>query len=329
MSIPTLRTWFQTAFLAYTLRIGYRFYQFYLWAIGQSTAAVTRPAGVEGFLPISALLSAKRFILTGHFDPIHPAGLTIFLSALVTALLFRKGFCGWICPVGSLSNLCERILRKIPLRIPELPVWLNRPLLSLKYILLSFFLYIIIWKMDLQTVAAFQRSFYNLAADAKMLLFFIAPSPLAGGIIMAIIVLSLLFRNFWCRYLCPYGALLGLLALASPFQIRRDASTCINCHQCDEICPGSLVVSRQQTVRSCECVGCMDCVSVCPRENCLTVKVPGGRQVTNYLVPAAIILTFFAFFAAALITGHWHSKVPVETLQKVYRINAGSIDSGT
>jgi len=324
-SVSLLRTCFQAAFLVYTLWMGYRFYRFYLWAVGQSLDFVPRPAGVEGFLPISALLSAKRFFMTGRFDPIHPAGLTIFLAALTIALLLRKGFCGWICPVGGLSNLCERLLRGISVkRFSAFPAWLDRPLLSLKYLLLAFFLYIIVWKMDLRSVTAFQHSFYNLAVDARMLLFFLNPTALAGVITLAVVVLSLLFRNFWCRYLCPYGALLGLLALASPFQVRRNVDKCIDCHRCDEVCPAALTVSGKQTVRACECVGCMDCVAACPGEDCLTVQAPGGKRVSTHLVPAAVVLTFLAFFALALATGHWHSKVPAETLRRVYTINARS-----
>lgn len=178
--------------------------------------------------------------------------------------------------------------------------------------------------MDLRSVTAFHHSFYNLTVDVRMLLFFLNPTVLAGTITLAGVALSLLFRNFWCRYLCPYGALLGLLALASPFQVRRDADKCIDCHCCDEVCPAALTVSGKQTVHACECVGCMDCVAACPSENCLTVQAPGRKRVNTHLVPAAVVLTFLAFFALALATGYWHSRVPLETLRRGYTIDARS-----
>ena len=68
-----------------------------------------RPAAAEAFLPLSALLGLKRFLLTGQYDPIHPAGLTILLVALCTAILCRRGFCGYLCPVGWLSGLLARL----------------------------------------------------------------------------------------------------------------------------------------------------------------------------------------------------------------------------
>src|SRR5210317_763239 len=87
-----LRMLVQAAFATFCLYTGYRFYQFYLWALDRSETFVPRPPAVEAFLPIGALVNLKRLVLTGIYDGIHPAGLTIFISALVIAILFRKGF---------------------------------------------------------------------------------------------------------------------------------------------------------------------------------------------------------------------------------------------
>src|SRR5210317_2140562 len=102
--IRLLRTLVQAGFTLFCLYTGYRFYLFYLWGTGQSLTYVPRPPSVEAFLPISALVGLKRLVLSGHYDMIHPAGLTIFLAAIFIAILLRKGFCGWICPVGFASN---------------------------------------------------------------------------------------------------------------------------------------------------------------------------------------------------------------------------------
>ena len=106
--ISSLRIAVQAGFTLFCLYAGYRFYLFYLWGTGQSDIYVPRPPSVEAFLPIGALVGLKRFLLSGHFDMIHPAGLTIFMAALVIGLLLRKGFCGWICPVGFVSNQIGR-----------------------------------------------------------------------------------------------------------------------------------------------------------------------------------------------------------------------------
>lgn len=315
--LSRLRTIVQGCFGLFCLWAGYRFYLFFLWATAQTTAPVPRPPAVEGFLPISGLLGLKRLVLSGHYDMIHPAGLTILLAALTIALLLRKGFCGWICPVGFTSNLAEKIGKRLKI-LWRPPFWFDIPMLALKYLLLLFFSYLILWKMNLAQIEAFHRSPYNMVADAKMLLFFLEPSGLAGAILLFLVLVSFVIRNFWCRYLCPYGALLGILALASPLKIKRDQERCIDCKKCEKTCPGAILITEKKTVRANECIGCMECVSVCPVENCLTLGAPASKKVHPLLLPAGVLTIFLAFWLIALFTGHWHSTVPPEVLQKFY-----------
>ena len=130
----------QSVFALFCLVVGWQFYQFYLWATSASgRVAPMRPPAVEAFLPLGALVSLKRLVLSGEYDAIHPAGLSIFLAALFLGLFLRKGFCGWICPVGFASNLAEKIGRKMRILV-TIPTWLDLPLLSLKYLLLAVFI---------------------------------------------------------------------------------------------------------------------------------------------------------------------------------------------
>jgi len=315
--INVLRRTVQAGFALFCLYAGYRFYLFYLWASGRSDIYVPRPPSVEAFLPISALVNLKRLVMTGSFDDIHPAGLTIFMAALLIGLLLRKGFCGWICPVGFASNLAESACRKLKL-LQKSPAWLDYPLLSLKYLLLFFFSYLILLQMDLASIEAFNKSTYNLVVDAKMMFFFLAPSTLSLWVLIFLVVISFFLRNFWCRYLCPYGALLGLLAIGSPLKIRRKEENCIDCKKCDRICPGSIRVSAKKNVRSPECIGCGECVSACPAKDCLSLTAPGPRKLPLVILPAAVLAVFFLFYGWAVVTGHWHSEISPETMREVY-----------
>lgn len=313
-----MRTVVQSGFAVFCLWGGYRFYLFYLWGVGRSEAFVSRPPMVEAFLPISALMALKPFVLSGVFDPVHPVGLTIFMAALTIGLLARKGFCGWICPVGFTSNQLEKFSKKINiLWMP--PAWVDYPLMSLKYLLLAFFTYIILLKMPLEQIESFQKSPYNMIADAKLLLFFLNPSGLALGVMIFLVLISFVIRNFWCRYLCPYGALLGILSFASPMKIKRDMQTCIDCKKCEKTCPGSIRITRKTTVRSADCIGCGECAAVCPVDDCLTLAVPGRRRVPLYLLPAAVLGIFFLFWLLAVATGHWHTAVPSEVVKELYQ----------
>ena len=102
----TLHVAVQACFFLFTILVGVQFVLFASWAMGLTEVFTARPAAVEGFLPISSLLALKRFLLTGLWDPIHPAGLTILIFALLSALFLRKGFCGYVCPVGAPSAPC-------------------------------------------------------------------------------------------------------------------------------------------------------------------------------------------------------------------------------
>jgi ferredoxin len=317
-NLKDLRLAVQASFALFCLYCGYRFYLFYLWAMGSSEVFVARPPSVEAFLPISGLVGLKRLILTGSYEEIHPAGLTIFIAALLIGLLFRKGFCGWICPVGFTSNLVEKLGLKLK-TIYRLPFWLDLPLLSLKYLLLAFFAFLILLKMDIQAIEAFNRTPYNLVVDAKMLLFFLEPSNLTLWVMGFLLVASFFSRNFWCRYLCPYGALLGILALVSPVRIKRDRGLCIDCHKCEKVCPGSIPVAAKESVNSPECLGCLECVAACPVDDCLTVSAYGRRKLPTLLLPLGILTVFFTLWAWAQLSGHWQSEIPMDVLQVYYQ----------
>lgn len=317
-NINGIRRTVQAAFALFTLYVGCQFFLFYQWSMGRGEF-VARPSAVEGFLPISALLSLKRLVITGEFDPIHPAGLVIVMAALAIALLARKGFCGWICPVGFASHLTQYVGARLKILL-NIPAWLAFILSMQKYLLLLFFLYVIVWTMDVAAITSFLQTPYNLAADAKMLLFFLEPSTLTLTVLIFLVAISFILANFWCRFLCPYGAMLGLVALFSPLRVNRDLATCISCKKCDRQCPGGIKVSQKTIIRSPECIGCLACVAVCPQENCLSVQGPAGRKIAAWLLPALAVGLFLGFWATALLADHWQSKVAPETFRQIYQI---------
>ena len=306
----TLRRAFQLAFLALNVWIGVEFYLFvrYYETGGRSVYAV-RPPGVEGWLPIASLMNLKVLLMSGSVPAIHPAGMFLLIAFLAASWFFRKSFCGWLCPVGTVSEYLWRLGRRIFGRNFRVPRRGDIALRSLKYILLGLFLYAV-GSMPVPAIRAFLGGPYGLVDDVKMLNFF-RFLGLTGGIVIALLVIASVFiQNFWCRYLCPYGALMGFAALASPLRIRRDASLCIDCAKCAKACPSALPVDRLITIRSAECTGCLECVAVCPAEGALVFSAPRARRVPAWAVAAGIAALFLGICGYARVTGHWHTNLP-------------------
>lgn len=291
---------------------------FFVRAIERGTVpAVVRPPSVEGFMPIGALMSLRLWLTTGIFDPVHPAALVLFIGALSLAVLLKKSFCGWICPVGTLSDAIWKAGERIFGRNFTLPKHFDYPLRSVKYLLTAFFLFIILVRMSSSQILGFFSTPYWKVADIKLLKFFTGMSPAAGITLGLIFALSLLYKNFWCRYLCPYGGLLGLLSMLSPVKIRRDASRCVNCGACSRSCPSLLPVDEKKTVRSPECTGCLTCVSRCPAGGALDASVAGRRPLRPEVFIAAVVIVFFGLTLAARVAGKWRSSVSNDELYRL------------
>jgi len=330
-----LRLYVQAGFLLVILWIGYEFYGFVQFHQSAGTAPYfARPPGVEGFLPISALISLKYWVLTGVFNEIHPSGLVIFIIILILGLFLKKSFCSWICPVGLISESLWQLGQKIFKKNIRLWKWLDIPLRGLKYLLLLFFLYAILWQMDATALRTFIYSPYNKVADIKMLLFFTEISEFALWTLIILVVLSVVIKNFWCRYLCPYGALLGFLSIFSPVKVTRNEETCTDCQKCTKVCPHLIQVHTLDRVVSDECTGCALCVDSCPEESTLEFKInKKSRPIPTWAFGLTVVLIFVLGTILARITGHWHNGISDEEYSRrvqeidkpIYNHNQGKV----
>jgi polyferredoxin len=304
-----LRRGYQFAFLLMNVWLGG---QFYLWVRHYETAGtsayVSRPAGVEGWLPIAGMMNLKYFLVTRQVPELHPAAMFLLVTFVAMAFLFRKAFCSWLCPVGTVSEYLWKLGRKLFRRNFRLPGWVDIPLRGLKYLLLGFFLWAVS-SMSAWGIAAFMRSPYGVVADVKMLNFFRFIGTTGLIVLGALVVASVLVQNFWCRYLCPYGALLGLASVFSPLRIRRDVATCIDCAKCAKACPSALAVDKLVKITSAECTGCLECVAVCPAEGALRIGTKDERMPA-WAFAAGVAVLFFGVVGYAMTSGHWKSDIP-------------------
>jgi polyferredoxin len=339
----------QIAFLALNAWLGL---EFFLWVRYYETNGhsfyLDRPAGVEGWLPIAGLMNLKYFLSTHHVSSIHPAAMVLLVIFLISSWLLKKSFCSWLCPVGTVSEYLWHLGQQLFHRSLILPRWLDIPLRSLKYILLAFFVYVVA-TLDADGLQQFLLAPFGIIADVKMLNFFRHMSVIGIAVIVTLVLLSLMIQNVWCRFLCPYGALMGLVSTLSPVKIRRDQAACIDCNKCNQACPSHLPVAQLITIRSAECTGCLSCIAICPAENALNFAFPPRSNATyaahtfrsnpetspaaqslalsnarwrnRALQPRTVVLIlaiiFFGLITFARATHHWQTNLPRSVYQQL------------
>jgi NAD-dependent dihydropyrimidine dehydrogenase PreA subunit len=316
-----LRSSVQLAFVLLCVWIGFEFHLFVKWGLsGGVQQFVERPPGVDGFLPISSLMGVLHWISTGTVNTIHPAGVFIFIAITAIGLLLKKAFCSWMCPIGTLSESLWMLGQKLFGRNITVPRWLDYPLRSLKYLILGFFLWAI-FGMSAAALDAFLNSPYNRVADIKMYLFFTDISGFSLIVISFLILFSVVIKNFWCRYLCPYGAFLGALSWLSPVKITRNKATCIDCELCTKACPSNIKVHTSGRVYSDECMSCLSCVAACPVKNTLEMKTgKSGTRIPGSVFAALVVGIFIAVTSFAMLTGRWQNNISNDEYLKHFEI---------
>jgi len=230
------------------------------------------------FQPLWLLIFAG-LILAGAGWPVW-AGLLV--AGLVSALLVKRAACSFACPIFPLGELLWRTGERLFVRNFTPPFWFDLVLRTAKYLVLA-------WVV----MALSQRQLPDTLVGAQ---------HAASLLVVALLLLSLFFQMPWCRYLCPYGALLGLVSMASLLKIRRSPRHCVRCHQCDHRCPANLPVMLRTTVRSPECFACYRCVDGCPAPGALDFAVPGPNSaVPAWLVGLLLTLLLLSGFGMAIV----------------------------
>ncbi len=243
------------------------------------------------FLRITPLVGITTFLSTWTFE----AKLALGFIFLLLTLALGRFFCGWICPLGTLLDFSDKVLIRKSKHRPE------KSYRSLKFILLiallvaALFSVQLVWFLDPLVIlfrtltvvlypafvfllfgffkAAFQlealeEPIYVLFDVAQKTIMPMNPPPIVNGIPILIVFLSIfamgwLSRRFWCRSLCPLGALFGLF---SRFRLlkRKVDDSCTACGICANRCRMQAIESDFVTTHPVECIECGECVAECP-----------------------------------------------------------------
>lgn len=293
------------------------------------TPWLMRPDVVDAFLPIAGGIELKAIVSLNLWDQTHPAAAVMLAAVLLTGLLCKRAFCGWACPLGLAGEYLYAFRKRFIKSELTPPAWLDWPLRMLKYLLLLGLCYIVIG-MPAQSIPNYLDGNYHKIADLKMALFFLTPSLITLLVFALILALAAWRRQGFCRYLCPYGAMLGILSFASPLKIRRDSQHCLieakgmKCDKCTRACPANIIVHTKTTVRSDECQACMRCVAACPKSAALGLGLKSGHRLGHKGLLALVLIALFILPLGAYLAGFWHSQTPdnirMELIQVIDRV---------
>lgn len=313
-NVLTSRLVIRGAFLAYFVWACVKLMRFASWARGEGPF-VARPESPAGILPIGHFTSFFAWLKGGGWDTWLPAGLVIILGALTLSVLLKRGFCGWICPVGAVWQGAAALGRRILGRNLRAPRWLDLSLLGLRF-LLAAAAFGFIALVPLPEALAFRQLPYMWVADIKIVGGMLDPVFLL--IVAVTFVVSIMLGPVWCRWLCPLGALYSAFGVLSVATVSRDENACIHCRSCTTSCPAFVDVEKTRVVRAIECDGCMDCVKACPVEGCLEARV-GGLRIASWAWPVLVVGLWLGIFALAKATGNWDTSVPLEAFRQIIR----------
>lgn len=268
---PWYRTAIQIFFFSFVALISFNHYL-------EETGTVIpflSSASLHAICPFGGVVSLYKFITVGTFvQKIHESSFVLMTIAFLLAVAFGPVICGWVCPFGTIQEWISKLGRKLFGRKFNtfIPVGIDRKLRYIRYIILAMVIY--------KTATTAKLMFQDIDPYYALFNFWADDVTLKAFAILAIILGASLFAERpWCKYACPYGALLGIFNRFRIFRIRRNPSTCIDCKSCDRACPMNIVVSTQGAIVDHQCISCMRCTSenACPIADTVQLSIKGGK----------------------------------------------------
>lgn len=205
-------------------------------------------------------LSSSNFLNLGRLVM---SGAIIFgFSVLVHSMFYGRRFCAWLCPLGSIQKWIFSLRGKKYRMKHRTPYYVDRRLSFLKYVIMAVTALLSI--IGLGYIFIRLCPFYSLSMLPRL--------AIPGLAILALIILRSFFgEREWCRFLCPYAALMNVFQWLGEVvgirrkKIRRNLERCTDCGMCSLNCPMNINICASEYVHDRNCIHCGICTQKCPK----------------------------------------------------------------
>lgn len=212
----------------------------------------------ERWCPFGGVEAIYNYVTEGNMlCSLGISNFYILAAVLVMALLLRRAFCGYMCPIGAIGEWINAGARRCGVKPRDVPYWLDRVLAKLKYVVLAVILYFTWTAAELEFRVA-DPCYALISRHGEDITIW---AYIVSG---AIIVSSLFLLIPFCRWFCPLAAVFHPFSRFGLTRIKRSDDACVDCGKCTIACPMAIPVASMKTVTSARCISCLECIETCP-----------------------------------------------------------------
>lgn len=254
-------------------------------------------ANAEAWCPMGGVEALYTYLREGNMIcSLAVSNFFILGAVLLITLLVRRAFCGYMCPIGTISEWLSAAVRRIGLRPRTVPPALDRTLSLAKYAMLGAILYFTYRAGELM-FRGFDPCYALISRHGPDITLW---AYVTAGLLVAG---SLLVVMPFCRWLCPFAAVMNPLSRFGLARIKRDTELCTGCRACAKACPMAIPVDQLPQVTAARCLACMNCAEACPKSagGALVWGPPAmlGRRWPQWVLVLVLALSTGAAVAAS------------------------------